>query len=211
MKVDGQHYRTIWIDDNNGDVQIIDQRKLPHFFEIESVNTMQEMAVAIKDMHVRGAGLVGASAGCGMYLAAREAPEGATLDEFAAHMNAAAETLQATRPTAANLEWAVKRLLACLEKATTVAEKQAAAREEAQAIMDDDAQWCELIGKHGVSLIEEIAAKKATGERVNLLTHCNAGWLAFVDYGSATAPIYEVRCHRHFLRVVFCSVLFHIY
>ena len=118
---------------------------------------MQEMATAIKDMHVRGAGLVGASAACGMYLAAREAPEELGAAQFIEHMHTAGETLKATRPTAANLEWAVKRQLARLEHAATrasslpfsdllVAEMRAAAREEAQAILDEDSRWCESIG-----------------------------------------------------------------
>ncbi len=187
MKVQGQHYRTIWLKaDDPTTVQIIDQRHLPHLFVIEDIRTVQEMAVAIRDMHVRGAGLIGAAAGFGMYLAALAAPR----DDFAASMQAASAHLRATRPTAVNLEWAVSRQLQVLQSAGDDVELAIARlRQEAEAIADEDAEFCRRIGEHGVSLIEAIAGRK-NGEPVNILTHCNAGWLAFVDYGTATAPIY---------------------
>lgn len=149
------------------------------------------MAVVIKEMNIRGAGLVGASAAAGIHLAAREYdPVTTTPAAFTAAMVEAGHLLRSTRPTAVNLEWAVSRQLDAMASADTVAAKQRVAHQQAQAIMDEDAEWCRRIGVHGLKLIEEIAAKKPKGSPVNILTHCNAGWLAFVDYGSATAPIY---------------------
>ncbi len=130
-------------------------------------------------MHVRGAGLIGAAAGYGMYLA--------TLAEV--DLNEAAELLRATRPTAVNLAWALERQLARIATGATAGEKIALARETADAIANEDAEHCRQIGVHGLELIEQIAQRK-NGRPVNVLTHCNAGWLAFVDHGSATAPIY---------------------
>jgi len=153
------------------------------------------MATVIKEMHIRGAGLVGASAGAGMHLAAREQDPATSPAEFTTAMEAAGRLLRSTRPTAVNLEWAVGRQLAAMAAVSTVSQKQRVAATEAQAIMDEDADWCRRIGAHGMRLIEEAAAKKRPGEPVNILTHCNAGWLAFVDYGSATAPIYAA--HEH--------------
>eukprot|EP00041_Stephanoeca_diplocostata_P036449 m.1332529 g.1332529 ORF g.1332529 m.1332529 type:complete len:385 (-) comp24869_c0_seq11:5937-7091(-) len=193
MKVDGKHYRTIWIEEN-GEVTVIDQHKLPHIFETITAKTAQDMAVIIKDMHIRGAGLVGASAGAGMHLAARSFPADGSVADFNTAMETAAALIKATRPTAANCEWAVRRQLACvaaLPATATVHKRQEAMRFEAQAIMDEDSEWCRRIGEHGLSMIKDLAAKKkSVDEPVNILTHCNAGWLAFVDYGSATAPIY---------------------
>lgn len=184
MKVNGEHFRTIWRDADSDVVKIIDQRKLPFAFEIEELNCVEQVAAAIRDMHVRGAGLIGATAGFGMYLAAKEAAG----DE--AEWQRLAEKLLATRPTAVNLRWAVERQREAVAGVASVEEKIATARMIAEAIADEDAQWCRRIGEHGRTLFERIAAKKAQGEVVNVLTHCNAGWLAFVDHGSATAPIY---------------------
>lgn len=190
MNVDGQHYRTIWIKKGAPNtIQIIDQRHLPHQFIIEDLRTVQEVARAIKDMHVRGAGLIGATAGYGMALAALHAPK-TSPTTFMTALVEAGETLKATRPTAVNLEWAVKRQLAAIEAAGHDVEvKIQTAIDTAQAIADEDAEFCRRIGEHGLSLIQEISQRK-NGEPVNILTHCNAGWLAFVDYGTATAPIY---------------------
>lgn len=190
MNVHGQHYRTIWLrPDDPTVVQIIDQRHLPFRFVIEELRTVEEVATAIKDMHVRGAGLIGATAGYGMYIAALTAPR-TSLEAFRAALHAAAARLKATRPTAVNLAWAVDRQLAAIAAAGDDIEAQIeAAQRTAQEIADEDAEFCRRIGEHGVRLIEEIAARKG-GEPVNVLTHCNAGWLAFVDYGTATAPIY---------------------
>ncbi|WP_457631538.1 S-methyl-5-thioribose-1-phosphate isomerase [Oceanithermus sp.] len=192
MNVYGKHYRTIWLKpDDPKVVQIIDQRPLPHKFVVEDLTSTDEMARAIKEMHLRGAGLIGAAAGYGMYLAALEAPQ-SSLETFMAYLKEAGEKLKKTRPTAVNLEWAVERQLAEIpRRATTPAEGVAAALEVATEIADEDAEFCRRIGEHGVKIIEEIYEKK--GETVNILTHCNAGWLAFVDYGTATAPMYEAQ------------------
>ena len=187
MKVRGQHYRTIWPNESDKRlIRLIDQRFLPHRFVIEEVSTVQAMAEAIREMHVRGAGLIGAAAGYGMYLATLAAAGPTLLDESLA---AAAAQLKATRPTAVNLTWAIERQLKSIGTAKGVDEKQRAAFDTAQQIADEDAEYCRRIGQHGVELIRRISEKKG-GAPVNLLTHCNAGWLAFVDYGSATAPIY---------------------
>lgn len=188
MNVNGEHYRTIWVSpDSAHEVQIIDQRRLPHRFVIETLCNADAAATAIRDMWVRGAGLIGATAGYGMALGALEA---VTTRDFDAHMQGVAKTLIATRPTASNLEWAVKRVLTAMEKTESPTEKVDLAFREAGQIADDDAGWCRALGQHGLARIRKVATGKRDGEAVNILTHCNAGWLAFVDYGSATAPIY---------------------
>jgi methylthioribose-1-phosphate isomerase len=203
VNVGGRHFRTIWLKPGNVEVvQLIDQRFLPHRFVIEDVSTVAEMATAIRDMHVRGAGLIGASAGYGMYLAAIEAGSrghggpsptgGSSGEEFHERLNEAAAQLKATRPTAVNLSWAIERVLnamRALEVNRPYLTVIDVARRVANEIADEDAEHCRMIGQHGLNLIEEIARKK-NGKRINILTHCNAGWLAFVDYGSALAPVY---------------------
>ncbi len=180
MNVDGKHYRTIWEKkDDPRVIQIIDQRWLPFEFVIEDLRTVEDMCAAIRDMHVRGAGLIGAAAGYGMYLAALEADTSAELEDLAAQ-------LDATRPTAINLSWAIGRQLAAMKDA---ADPVAVALQTARDIADEDAESCRRIGEHGLEIMREIAAGN-NGEPVNVLTHCNAGWLAFVDNGTATAPIY---------------------
>ena len=177
MNVHGKHHRTIWL--KEGDprvVQIIDQRALPHEFIVEDLTTAAEAARAIKEMRVRGAGLIGATAGYGMYLAALNGDD----------LPVAGALLKATRPTAVNLAWAVDRVLAGLSATDTPA---ARALEIATQIADEDAAYCRRIGEHGLPLLQGISRRK-NGAPINVLTHCNAGWLAFVDYGSATAPIY---------------------
>src|SRR6266508_1590060 len=190
VKVGEQHFRTIWLNPANEQVvQLINQRFLPHRFVIEDVSTVAQMAIAIREMHVRGAGLIGASAGYGMYLAAIDAaarPAAAGVDE---QLTRAAAQLKATRPTAVNLAWAVERQLMSISEGKNVTEKVALALRTAKSIASEDEEYCRMIGQHGLKLIQQIARKKA-GRPVNVLTHCNAGWLAFVDYGSATAPIY---------------------
>ena len=190
MNVGDKHYRTIWPHpDDQATVQIIDQRLLPHRFVIEDVRTVDQMCTAIRDMHVRGAGLIGAAAGYGMYLAALEADDTCEA-AFDASLQRSAQQLMATRPTAVNLEWAVERQLVAIGAIDwDVPAKIETARRTAQEIADEDAAFCRRIGEHGVRLISEISRSKC-GETVNVLTHCNAGWLAFVDYGTATAPIY---------------------
>ena len=185
MNVNGVAYRSIWLSKNNSVVKIIDQRLLPHKFEIKELKTIDDAATAIKDMQVRGAGLIGATAGYGMYLAVLEAPKN-NFDEF---MTKAAERLKGTRPTAVNLENAVERQLYVISKGNNLEERIKIALKTAINIADEDAEYCRRIGQHGLKIIEEISKKKE-GEPVNILTHCNAGWLAFVDYGSALSPIY---------------------
>ena len=181
MKVGGRHYRTIWPKEgDNSTIQIIDQRPLPHEFVIEDLKTTEDFATAIREMHVRGAGLIGAATGYGMYIAALENPdyEGLVL---------AGEKLKATRPTAVNLAWAVERQLEAM-RGVPEGERAEVAFSTARAIADEDADYCRMIGEHGLEVIRKIHGRKQ--DTVNILTHCNAGWLAFVDYGSATAPIY---------------------
>jgi methylthioribose-1-phosphate isomerase len=186
MKVKNTHYRTIWPDpDNKKITKIIDQRFLPHQFIVEDLSTVADFASAIKDMHVRGAGLIGATAAFGMYCGVLTAPE----NDSEAHIHQSAETLASTRPTAKNLTWAIERQLQEISQETSLEAKRNRAYEVACEIADEDALFCKQIGEHGLEIIREISRKKA-GKPVNILTHCNAGWLAFVDYGSATAPIY---------------------
>jgi methylthioribose-1-phosphate isomerase len=195
VKVGDQHFRTIWL--KPGDdrvVQLIDQRFLPHRFAIEDVSTVEQMATAIRDMHVRGAGLIGASAGYGMYLATLEAAQSGSFDRQLAK---AAAQLNATRPTAVNLAWAIERQLKSIAERKITQDNSEnpsragidIARQTARQIAAENEEHCRMIGEHGLPLLQEIARKK-NGKPVNVLTHCNAGWLAFVDYGSATAPIY---------------------
>jgi methylthioribose-1-phosphate isomerase len=187
MNVEGKHYRTIWVDPQRPQaIQIIDQRKLPHEFVIEDISSVESMAMAIKDMHVRGAGLIGAAAGYGMYLAALEAPR---VGDCSQHLQNSYEKLKATRPTAVNLQWALDRQMKAMATCDSISEKAHIAYQTANAIADEDAAYCRQIGEHGIGLIRAIADRK-NGEPVNILTHCNAGWLAFVDHGSATSPIY---------------------
>lgn len=180
MNVDGKHYRTVWMPES-GIVRIIDQRRLPWAFEIIALKSVAEVAHAIRDMAMRGAGCIGATAGYGMALAAMESKTWPDLE-------ALAQSLIETRPTAVNLAWAVNRQLAVLRNQPPET-WQGIAKREAEAIADEDAAACAQIGVHGLELIRAIAAKKPNSV-VNVLTHCNAGWLAFVDHGSATAPIY---------------------
>src|SRR5437016_3716780 len=190
MKVGDKHFRTIWRKpDDERVVQLIDQRFLPHRFVIEEVSTVEQMATAIREMHVRGAGLIGASAGYGMYLAAIDATARPAAAGFDQGLASAAAQLKATRPTAVNLSWAVERQLKNIAEGKTAEEKLILALRTARLIAEEDEEHCRMIGEHGLNLIQQIARKKA-GKRVNVLTHCNAGWLAFVDYCFATAPIY---------------------
>jgi methylthioribose-1-phosphate isomerase len=189
MHINGHHFRTIWSDpENKGTVCIIDQRQLPHQFVIESLTSLDDSIRAIKDMHVRGAGLIGATAAFGMYLAAAAAADQG-VDKT---LNLAAVELNRSRPTARNLGWAVERVLEAVKKIADETEKKEMAYKTACEIADGDAAFCKQIGRHGLELIAAISKKKK-GRPVNILTHCNAGWLAFVDYGSATSPIYAAR------------------
>ena len=189
MKINGQPHRTIWPDPEQvGVVHIIDQRQLPHQLVITPLTTVQEAAAAIRDMLVRGAGLIGATAGFGMALAAINGRK----ESVEQRLQAGAKLLCAARPTASNLAWAVERVLRETGKVRSEEEKKAVAFATACAIADEDADFCRRLGEHGRELIRAISEKKGGGP-VNILTHCNAGWLAFVDWGSATAPIYAAR------------------
>ena len=182
-------YRTIWVSpDSESSVEIIDQRQLPHRFVTVSLEDVDAAYRAIKDMLVRGAGLIGATAGYGMYLAALRADDKRILEE----LEKAGSRLKSARPTARNLGWAVDRVLAAVAQLDSASAIRHTALATATTIADEDADFCRMIGEHGKSLIATIAAAKP-GQPVNILTHCNAGWLAFVDYGSATAPIYAAR------------------
>ena len=177
MKIDGKPFRAIWVDENDGwSVRIIDQTKLPWALDLARLTTLDQVAHAICAMLVRGAPLIGATAAYGIALAMRE-------DASDQALEAAAATLAATRPTAVNLRWALDRMTASL-KPRSPEERVQAAYAEAAAIADEDVATNEAIGRHGKALIE------AKGKRVNILTHCNAGWLATVDWGTALAPIY---------------------
>lgn len=187
MNVKNQSYRTIWLHPGNHEiVQIIDQRKLPFNFSVVDLTDVERVAVAIKEMYIRGAGLIGATAGFGMYLAALRANR----DTFVQDLERAGDLLNSTRPTAVNLKWAIDQQLEVLKDSQDVETCIVKMRQKAKSIADDDAEMCRQIGIHGLQIIKEISALKS-GNTVNILTHCNAGWLAFVDYGSATSPIYQ--------------------
>ena len=188
MNIDGKAYRTIWLDEADR-LHVIDQHVLPHRFETATIMSFSALCDAIRNMLVRGAGLIGATAGYGMWLAACEAPAKDT-EAFDTFMSDAATALKRTRPTASNLAWAVDRQLAAMTRGRSPEEKRHIAKATAQDIADEDAEACKRIGEHGKTLLEALAAKKANGGPVNILTHCNAGWLAFVDYGSALSPVY---------------------
>ncbi|MFZ4616412.1 MAG: S-methyl-5-thioribose-1-phosphate isomerase [Rectinemataceae bacterium] len=186
MIIQGRQYRSIWLETGDpGVVRAIDQARLPHEFAIMDLRSVEDIRMAIRDMHVRGAGLIGAAAGFGMYLAALEAAD----EGFGACIARAGAALKGARPTASNLAWAVDRMISALSIDDTPAERRARAMMEAQAIADEDVESCRRIGSHGLKIIRDLSARK-NGGTVNILTHCNAGALAFVDYGSATAPIY---------------------
>ncbi len=188
MRIQSQDYRTIWEKAGSpGLVQIIDQSRLPHEFIIEDLTTVRDFTRAILEMHVRGAILIGVAAGYGMYIAAREA---AKTNYFNDYIRKAAEALKSTRPTAVNLAWAIEKQVKIIQTGKTPDEKILLARETARAIASEEESACQQIGGHGLRLIQECGRAKK-GKTINILTHCNAGWLACVDYGTATAPIYE--------------------
>ena len=180
MKINGIPFRSIRLDEADGwSIRILDQTKLPWQVEWLRLTDEDQVAHAIRSMQVRGAPLIGAVAAYGLALAMRRDPN--ALEEVAA-------MLGETRPTAINLRWALEKMLGVLRPLPAAA-RLAAAYAEAAAICDDDAATCEAIGRHGLPLIQDIAARKP-GKRVNILTHCNAGWIATVDWGTALAPIY---------------------
>ncbi|MBW7920663.1 MAG: S-methyl-5-thioribose-1-phosphate isomerase [Rubellimicrobium sp.] len=181
MKIDGKPYRTIWRDDA-GVVQVIDQRWLPHELRIVPLRTRADFARAIAEMWVRGAPLIGATAAWGMAVQMADDPSDAALNDTW-------EVLHATRPTAINLRWALDRMRAALAPLPP-GERAGAAARLAEEICDEDVEINRRIGEHGLQIIRDIAARKG-GRPVNILTHCNAGWLATVDWGTATSPMYH--------------------
>lgn len=183
MKVNGKHYRSLWWNDTARVLEIIDQRWLPHEFREQQVQTMQDYADAIYEMRVRGAPLIGATAAYGMALAMTEDPSNANLDN-------AWTFLEKTRPTAINLRWALNRCRELLQPLPE-SDRAAAALKLAHEIADEDVEINRNIGLNGLEVIRQIAAQKPAGEPVQLLTHCNAGWLATVDWGTATSPMYH--------------------
>jgi methylthioribose-1-phosphate isomerase len=187
LQAKGEAFRTIWLkDDDPPVVQIIDQRHLPHEFVVRDLKTWQDCAHAIREMLVRGAPLIGATAAWGLYLAAAQRQRSAATVET---VRQAAQQLGKTRPTAVNLRWALERVMDRIRRAARSDDLVVLLRDEAQAICDEDIEICRGIGRHGLPLIQAISSRK-TGGTVNVLTHCNAGSLATINWGTATAPIY---------------------
>jgi methylthioribose-1-phosphate isomerase len=183
MKIDGKHFRAIWPSPDGWSVEIIDQTRLPHVFDTVRLTTVQEAARAISTMQVRGAPLIGVTAAYGLCLALRDDPS----DDGLAH---AIAFLASQRPTAVNLRWALEEMQSVVQHLPRES-RVAAAYARAACMADDDVATNRLIGLHGLALFEGLLAKKKAGERLNVLTHCNAGWLAAVDWGTATAAIYR--------------------
>jgi len=179
MKINGKAYRTIWFENNT--VKIIDQTKLPHEFIIKDLLTVKDSIKAIKTMEVRGAPLIGATAAYGLVLSIIENKDQSFLQK-------SSEDLIASRPTAINLKWSVERMMKKL-LGVNINEILKIASEEAKTIVEEDIEFCKNIGMNGLKIIEDIANKKK--DTVNILTHCNAGWLATIDWGTATSAIYQ--------------------
>jgi len=183
--------QSLWLRDDAQALCIIDQRALPFRLRVEELSGVEEVCTAIREMHLRGAPLIGVAAAYGMYLAALEAARGAGPER----LHEAARLLVATRPTAVNLAWAVRRQLAELAESQDPGERVRLALRTARDIEEEDVERCRRIGEHGRPLLAGILARKTgPSPRVNVLTHCNAGWLACVRHGTATSPIYAA--HR---------------
>jgi methylthioribose-1-phosphate isomerase len=193
MKVDGRHIRSIWLEPDGWSIGAVDQRRLPHDFVVARLTSCDSAVDAIRSMLVRGAPLIGATAAYGMALAMRT-------DASDTALNHAYKTLIAARPTAINLQWALDGMRSVL-RPLPPSERAAVAYSRAAEIAEQDIAINKGIGQHGLALIEAVAATKKPGERVNVLTHCNAGWLATVDWGTATAPIYLAHDHGHAVHV----------
>jgi len=180
VRVGGRPYRTLWVAEDGRTVQIIDQTRLPHAFEVAALRTLDDAATAIRTMQVRGAPLIGVTAAYGLALALAEDPGDASLAR-------ACDTLLATRPTAVNLRWALETMQAALGDLPP-SERVDAAYQRAGRLADEDVALCRAIGEHGAKLLED--APRRGGAVLQVLTHCNAGWLATVDWGTALAPVY---------------------
>lgn len=184
MKINGENFHTIWVKkDDEHIVQIIDQRFLPHQLIIEDLSSVDDVEVAIREMHVRGAPLIGVAAAYGMYFAALEAIDN---QQFTKYIHESAQKLKAARPTAVNLAWAVDHQLGLVSENYKIL--PSILLENAEQIKKESIERCRKIGEYGLPLIEKIYHQ--TNKPVNILTHCNAGWMACIDYGTATAPIY---------------------
>jgi methylthioribose-1-phosphate isomerase len=187
MKVKGRHFETIWIHpENRAIVQIIDQRYLPFEFVIEDVDTVEAMFTAIRDMHLRGAPLIGAAGALGMYLAMTHAPE---MGDISGYVNRTATYLKSSRPTAVNLAWAVDQVVHEIRGSNSREELILRSLDVSMHIIAMERTNCRKIGEYGLPFIEEIFSQRPQVP-VNILTHCNAGWLACIDYGTALAPVY---------------------
>ncbi len=182
MDINGTHYRTIWLEDDGWSVGIIDQTLLPHEFSTTSLTTLENFCVAIETMQVRGAPLIGVTAAYGLALALRTDPSDQSLSR-------AIHRLGGTRPTAINLQWALERVRSAVEDLVG-ADRVSAAYAKAAGLAEEDVSSCARIGRHGAELIYEVAGGRRD-QPVQILTHCNAGWLATVDWGTALAPVYR--------------------
>ena len=186
MKIQGKQYQTIWLKEGNPEiVQVIDQRKLPFQFEIFELKTVEDAFFAIKEMVVRGAPLIGVTAACGMYLAILNFDEG----DFEKYINEKADYLKSSRPTAVNLAFAVDEMVEFILSNKPDSELVQKVLQKATSLKEKEIEYSNKIGEFGLEIIEEIYQKNK--QAVNILTHCNAGWLACIDWGTATAPIYK--------------------
>ena len=188
MLIGDREWRTIWLNNDEGIVEVIDQTKLPHEFTIKKIKSSEDAALAIKDMVVRGAPLIGVTGAYGLMLGIQESPK-------EKHINKIFDLLLSTRPTAVNLKWALERVYNKVINAE-ITDRVLIAKNEALQIEKEDIQMCSNIGDNGLEIIKKIYSKKSTPKKkINILTHCNAGWLATVDWGTALAPIYKA--HRY--------------
>lgn len=191
MNINGLPYRTIWLEhDAQGRpvVWTLDQRKMPHFFDFVALKSSAQVITAIEEMWLRGAPLIGAAAALGFYLATTEIDENAS--DWCTSISVIAEKIKASRPTAINLNWAIQRQLGVFAKAQSLSQAIQMARQTALDIIEEDVAICKKIGEYGLSIIEAVS-NQTPNKTVNILTHCNAGWLACVDWGTATSPIYQ--------------------
>jgi len=186
MKVDGENIRPIWLEKDSKVVKVIDQRLLPHKFVVVDLKNVDDIITAIKEMYVRGAPLVGATAAYGVYLAAVNSPDKTINNDY---LIKESNRIKSSRPTAINLAWAVDKVLSEVLKVDNSLTRIEDAKNQADKIVEDEVCRCRKIGENGLTLIKDISEKKKS-KTVNILTHCNAGWLACIEYGTATAPIY---------------------
>jgi methylthioribose-1-phosphate isomerase len=189
MLIQGKPYQTIWANETGqGPFFVIDQRQLPHRLSVMEISSSEEAAIAIEQMAVRGAPLIGVTAAYGLYLATVEARH----HDFESYVQQRLQRLANTRPTAVNLRWALQQVKAAMDSGENIAQKTALALQCADSIRQQDIEMCRQIGVHGLPLIAAISQRKQKGP-VNILTHCNAGWLACVDWGTATSPLYHAQ------------------